>query len=134
MTEDSDAVGSMRSSAAQRTAFALDSLKFNMRDKSEPVFRALLVFLTFLRMFSSLFIDHIPQWRQQLEERARSTGIARHCPMRVRTEPGCKVGRPLQLILFMQALLRCLMCKLHPERPVTLPFFSPFPWRRLSCT
>jgi hypothetical protein len=33
MTEDSDAVGSMRSSAAQRTALALDSLKFNMRDK-----------------------------------------------------------------------------------------------------
>lgn len=33
MTEDSDAVGSIRSSAAQRTALALDSLKFNMRDK-----------------------------------------------------------------------------------------------------
>jgi hypothetical protein len=35
MTEDSDAVGSVRSSNAQRTAFAVDSLNFNMRDKSE---------------------------------------------------------------------------------------------------
>jgi hypothetical protein len=33
MTEDSDAVGSMRSSVAQRTAFAFESLNFNMRDK-----------------------------------------------------------------------------------------------------
>jgi hypothetical protein len=33
MTEDSDAVGSIRSSVAQRTFFALDSLNFNMRDK-----------------------------------------------------------------------------------------------------
>jgi len=34
MTEDSDAVGSVRSSNAQRTALAVDSLNFNMRDKS----------------------------------------------------------------------------------------------------
>lgn len=35
MTEDSDAVGSIRCSASQRTALALDSLNFNLRDKSD---------------------------------------------------------------------------------------------------
>jgi hypothetical protein len=50
MTEDSDAVGSVRSSSAQRTAFAVDSLNFNMRDKSER-----------LRLFPTLLFADSPQ-------------------------------------------------------------------------
>ena len=31
------------------------------------------------RMFCSIFVDHIPHWRQQLEERASSTSALLHC-------------------------------------------------------
>jgi hypothetical protein len=83
MTEDSDAVGSMRSSAAQRAAFAIDSLRFNLRDKSDRPSLALLPAappLTRTRMFSSLFSEQVPQWRQQLEERAKNSGTPLHSP------------------------------------------------------
>jgi hypothetical protein len=72
MTEDSDAVGSMRSSAAQRTAFALDSLKFNMRDKSEPVFIARCSFFShssgcFHLSSSTTSHNGASNWRSALE-------------------------------------------------------------------
>ncbi len=63
----------MRSSNAQRTTFAVDSLNFNMRDKSELLSLFPTHFLlNHHRMFASLFADQVPKW-QQLEETASSS-------------------------------------------------------------
>ena len=144
MTEDSDAVGSMRSSVAQRSAFALDSLNFNMRDKSVPIFRSQRCSpLMQLRMFSSLFADQIPQWRQQLEERAKSSGDARFAlrllPLRCfglsnRQRAAVACLRPLRLTLLLQAYRSCPTLRPLPQHPAILPFFSRSPWRLLFCT
>jgi hypothetical protein len=69
MTEDSDAVGSMRSSAAQRTALALDSLKFNMRDKLDLLhlhfFQCSLASGCLYHSFLTKFHNGASNWRSE---------------------------------------------------------------------